>query len=299
MSLSYTRKYMEGFDIPKMDVAPNKSQAKDKIARITKIEDHAKEDIVECNRHEVEPENGLKTSQECIEPHDSKSIDMQLDNKRYEDQPLIQKVKSKNEQNMQATMINIQKKKTTNLTTKQEVKYKNKPKKDMPLEKFADTQLVSVIDTRRTAHPKIEKNYLHKHSNNTCKTTPFQPQRMKFHQGNPPSSSQGSEIEWKIPWSQDIRFDQMVTAYKDDVNGAFKFNRDEYNTPLPNLYDVLLNAPGLSARFVWPDPSVHPSDYYDILLLTRGSVFFSRFEDDTFQGGMACNVPNSRVNRGK
>eukprot|EP01018_Ginkgo_biloba_P008501 Gb_33644 [translate_table: standard] len=102
------RLYMEGFDIPKIDVTPNKSQAEDKIARITKSEDHAKEDIVECDRHEVEPENGLKTSQECIEPHDSKSIDMHLDNERYEDQPLIQGVKSEIiEQNTQTTMIKL------------------------------------------------------------------------------------------------------------------------------------------------------------------------------------------------
>jgi len=74
----------------------------------------------------------------------------------------------------------------------------------------------------------------------------------------------------------------MVTTYKDDANGAFKFIYDEYDTPLPNLYDVLLHAPGLSAQFVLPGQSVHPSDCYDILLLARGSVFFSRFEDKIF-----------------
>ena len=89
----------------------------------------------------------------------------------------------------------------------------------------------------------------------------------------------------------------MVATYKDDANGAFKFSHDEYNTPLPNLYDVLLNAPGLSAQFVLPGQSVHPSDCYDILLLARGNFFFARFEDENFQGGMACNVPNPRVNR--
>jgi len=89
---------------------------------------------------------------------------------------------------MQDKMINIEKEKMTKLTMKQEVKKKNKPKKDRPLEKFVDTQSTLMIDTRRIAYPRIATDYLHKHSNNTCKTTLFHPQRMKFHQGNPPSS---------------------------------------------------------------------------------------------------------------
>eukprot|EP01018_Ginkgo_biloba_P007720 Gb_41231 [translate_table: standard] len=227
------RLYMEGFDIPKIHITPNESQAKDNSAQIT-VEDHAKEDIVECEKHEVKPENGLKTSQEYIEHHDSKSIDMHLDNERYEDQPLIQRVKSKNKKNAQATVNKIQKEEMTKLTTKQEVRYKTKAKKDMPLEKFADPQ-----------------------------TTAFQSKRKKVYKVNPIISSRGSEIEWKIPWSQDIRFDQMVAAYKDDANGVFKFIRDEYDTPLPNLYDVLLNALGLSTQFVLPGQSVHPSLYIE------------------------------------
>jgi len=84
---------MEGFDIPKINVTPNESQEKDNSAQIINIKDHAKEDIIECNRYEVKPEKGHKISYVGIEPEDSKSIDMNSDNQRYRDQTLIQKVK--------------------------------------------------------------------------------------------------------------------------------------------------------------------------------------------------------------
>eukprot|EP01018_Ginkgo_biloba_P030335 Gb_26831 [translate_table: standard] len=290
--------YMEGFDIPKIDITSNQSQAKNNITQIIKNEDHAKEDTIEWNRHEDKSENGHKRTTECIKLHESKSINVSLDNESCEDQPVIQRVKSENKQNAQATVTKIQKEEMTKLTTKQEVKHKNKPTKEMPLEKLTNTQSVPMIDTKCTAHPKIVKNYFDEQSHNAYTPITFQSNKMEFHQGNPLNSIRGSEIEWKIPWSQDTRFDQMVTAYKDDANGAFQFSREEYDTPLPNLYDVLLNAPGLSAQFVLPGQFVHPSDCYDILLLARGNFFFARFEDETFQGGIACNVPNSRVNRG-